>query len=64
MFLMGRYKSRCPQGHFGLYQVPNITSDALQAAIKDTLLRMNLSLARCRGSAMMVPVTWLEQKVV
>ena len=34
---------------FGLYQVPNITSDALQAAIKDTLLRMNLSLARCRG---------------
>lgn len=34
---------------FGLYQALNITSDALQAVIKDTLLRMNLSLARCRG---------------
>ena len=34
---------------FGLYGVPNITSDTLVAVIKDTLIRMNLSLGRCRG---------------
>lgn len=34
---------------FGLYQVPDITADTLVAAIKDTLIRINLSLKQCRG---------------
>ena len=33
----------------GLYQVEDITSDNLVPAIKDTLLRMNLSVSNCRG---------------
>ena len=34
---------------FGLYQVPDITADTLVSAIKDTLIRINLSLKQCRG---------------
>ena len=33
----------------GLYQVPDITSATLVSVIKDTLVRMNLSLSSCRG---------------
>ena len=33
----------------GLYQVPDITSATLVSVIKDTLLRMNLSISSCRG---------------
>lgn len=33
----------------GLYEVPSIQSDILVAAIKDVLLRMNLTLSNCRG---------------
>ena len=35
----------------GLYQVPDITSATLVSVIKDTLVRMNLSLSSCRGQA-------------
>ena len=34
---------------FGLYQVPDITADTLVLAIKDMLIRINLSLQQCRG---------------
>ena len=33
----------------GLYQVPAINADTLTSAIKDVLLRMNLTMARIRG---------------
>lgn len=33
----------------GLYKVDTIHADSLVAAIKDTLLRMNLNLSQCRG---------------
>ena len=33
----------------GLYEVEDITSESLVHAIKDTLLRMNLSVSNCRG---------------
>ena len=33
----------------GLYQIASLSSDTIVAAIKDTLLRLNLSLSRCRG---------------
>ena len=33
----------------GLYEIDNLTANTLVAAIKDTLLRMNLNLSRCRG---------------
>ena len=33
----------------GLYEIFNLTVNTLVAAIKDTLLRMNLNLSRCRG---------------
>ena len=33
----------------GLYEVEDITSDNIVHAIKDTLLRMNLSVSNCRG---------------
>lgn len=33
----------------GLYQISNISADTIVAVIKDTLLRMNLNLNRCRG---------------
>ena len=32
----------------GLYEIDNLTANTLAAAIKDTLLRMNLHLSRCR----------------
>ena len=31
------------------FVVPNISSDTLVSVIKDTLIRMNLSLGHCRG---------------
>ena len=34
---------------FSLYQVPDITANILVSAIKDTLIRINLSLQQCRG---------------
>ena len=34
---------------FGLYQVLDITANTLVSAIKDTLIRINLSLQQCRG---------------
>lgn len=33
----------------GFYHIPNVTADIIVAAIKDTLLRFNLNIARCRG---------------
>ena len=33
----------------GLYQCASITADAIVAVLKDTLLRLNLRLSRCRG---------------
>ena len=33
----------------GFYEVDNIKSDTIVAAIKDSLLRFNLSLDSCRG---------------
>ena len=33
----------------GVYQISNTTADTIVAAIKDTLVRMNLNLNRCRG---------------
>ncbi len=33
----------------GLYQVDSINAECLTHAIKDTLLRMNISLSSCRG---------------
>jgi len=33
----------------GFYQIPNISADTIVAAIKDTLLRFDLSISRCRG---------------
>ena len=40
----------------GLYQVSNINASTLTATIKDTILRMGLSLSQCRGQCM-VPRT-------
>ena len=37
------------QDFIGLYQVDDITSDTLVTAVKDTLIRMNVSLSQCRG---------------
>ena len=37
------------QDFLGLYQVDNICADTLVAVIKNTLIRMNLSLSKCRG---------------
>ena len=37
------------EGFIGLYEVDSITADTLVHAIKDTLLRMNVKLDRCRG---------------
>ena len=34
---------------FGFYNIPNIRSDTIVSAIKDILIRMNLSLANCRA---------------
>lgn len=34
---------------FGLYEVPSISADVLFGAIQDVLVRMNLSINRCRG---------------
>ncbi len=33
----------------GFYQIPNINADTIVATIKDTLLRFDLSISRCRG---------------
>ena len=33
----------------GLYMVPSIDADTLVTVIKDCLVRMNLSLTKCRG---------------
>ncbi len=33
----------------GFYQIPNINADTIVATIKDTLLRFDLSIFRCRG---------------
>ena len=33
----------------GLYQCADITADTIVAVLKDTLLRLNLQLSRCRG---------------
>ena len=33
----------------GLYEIDSLTANTLVAAIKNTLLRMNLNLSRCRG---------------
>ena len=33
----------------GLYQISNTSADTTAAVIKDTLIRMNLNLSRCRG---------------
>lgn len=33
----------------GLYQCADITADTIVAILKDTLLRLNLQLSRCRG---------------
>ena len=33
----------------GLYECPNITANTIVAAIDDVLLRLNLSVSKCRG---------------
>ena len=33
----------------GLYQISNTSVDTIVAVVKDTLIRMNLNLSRCRG---------------
>ena len=33
----------------GLYKVPNICSDTLVSCIRDAIIRMNLSMNKCRG---------------
>ncbi len=33
----------------GLYKVDSISAESLTHAIKDTLVRMNVSLSQCRG---------------
>ena len=38
----------------GLYEIDNLTANTLVAAIKDTLLHMNLNLSRCRVEQNMV----------
>jgi len=37
------------EDYVGLYEVPSIDADTLTSAIKDVLLRMNLSVMRIRG---------------
>ena len=34
---------------FGLYKVDNILANTIVSVIKDSLIRMNLSLSKCRG---------------
>ena len=33
----------------GFYHLPNITANTIVGAIKDTLMRFNLNMSRCRG---------------
>lgn len=39
----------CCEFFIGLYQMAKIDSDSLVRAIKDTLLRMNIEISKCRG---------------
>ena len=39
----------CCEFFIGLYQMAKIDSDSLVCAIKDTLLRMNIEISKCRG---------------
>ena len=34
---------------FGFYNIPNVASDTIVSAIKDSLIRLQLSLSQCRG---------------
>ena len=36
----------------GLYKIDNIQADTIVAAIRDALIRLNLALGKCHGSAM------------
>ena len=48
------------QEHTGLYDVPCILASHLTFAVKDTLLRLNLSLAKLAANAMMEQAIWAE----
>ena len=49
---------------FGFYEVDNIKSDTIVAAIKDSLLRFNLSLDSCRGQIYDGASNMLDKKSV
>lgn len=37
------------ENFIGLYVIPNISADTILTVVKDTLVRLNLGLSRCRG---------------
>ena len=62
-----RWVDHCLEVHedfLGLYHVPDISANAIAAAIKDCLVRMNLQVKRCRANVTMEWLVWLDAEQV